>query len=444
MMDQSAAMVSHTEKVNKIAGQLQERKSSAPLSLKKKTVSHEVPKPKDKRHSDEKVDISDLDEIIFIDPENRVCIAEPAVTFEKLVDATLKHKLVPLVVPEFRTITIGGAVAGCSIESMSFKAGGFHDNCFEYEVVTAKGEVLICTPDNEHQLLFQMMNGTFGTLGIITQLKFRLVPAQAFVKVVYEKYKTLDEYQAAIWTHYMKKDVDFMDGIIHTPEEYVLSLGYFVAEAPYTHHYNWMGVYYQSTLKREEDYLKTPEYFFRYNKGVTNVYPKSFPLRLLFGKFVHSGSTLKFAKTFRKVLPQSIIPLTVDLFLPFSKMEEFMEWYKKEIKHFPLWCVPYKIVHRYEWISDEFFKKVEDELFLDIALYGMKREDPEHYHRIIEKKLVELGAIKTLISTNLYSEQEFWEIWNKKNYDLVKQKTDPDNIFRGLYEKTCRAFRGLD
>ena len=111
---------------------------------------------------------------------------------------------------------------------------------------------------------------------------------------------------------------------------------------------------------------------------------------------------------------------------------------------FPLWCVPYKIVHRYEWISDEFFKKVEDDLFLDIALYGMKREDPEHYHRIIEKKLVELGAIKTLISTNLYSEQEFWEIWNKKNYDLVKQKTDPDNIFRGLYEKTCRASRGLD
>ena len=230
-MDQSAAMVSHTEKVNKIAGQLQERKSSAPLSLKKKTVSHEVPKPKDKRHSDEKVDISDLDEIIFIDPENRVCIAEPAVTFEKLVDATLKYKLVPLVVPEFRTITIGGAVAGCSIESMSFKAGGFHDNCFEYEVVTAKGEVLICTPDNEHQLLFQMMNGTFGTLGIITQLKFRLVPAQAFVKVVYEKYKTLDEYQAAIWTHYTQKDVDFMDGIIHTPEEYVLSLGHFVEKA---------------------------------------------------------------------------------------------------------------------------------------------------------------------------------------------------------------------
>jgi hypothetical protein len=69
----------------------------------------------------------------------------------------------------------------------------------------------------------------------------------------------------------------------------------------------------------------------------------------------------------------------------------------------------------------------------------MRRKNPEHYYRIIEKKLIELGTIKTFISTNLYSEKEFWKICNKKNYGLVKSKTDPDNIFRGFYEKTCRA-----
>ena len=52
---------------------------------------------------------------------------------------------------------------------------------------------------------------------------------------------------------------------------------------------------------------------------------------------------------------------------------------------------------------------------------------------------MELGAIKTLISTNLYSEKEFWSIWNKKNYDFVKNQTDPDNIFMNLYEKMCMA-----
>ena len=58
-------------------------------------------------------------------------------TFVDLVAATLRHGLVPIVVPELKTITIGGAVAGCSIESMSFRYGGFHDTCLEYEVITA-------------------------------------------------------------------------------------------------------------------------------------------------------------------------------------------------------------------------------------------------------------------------------------------------------------------
>jgi len=73
----------------------------------------------------------------------------------------------------------------------------------------------------------------------------------------------------------------------------------------------------------------------------------------------------------------------------------------------------------------------------------MRRKDPLPYYRIIEKKIFELGAIKTHISINLYSEDEFWRIWNKKNFEEVKHVTDPDNILRGLHEKTCRAARGL-
>lgn len=437
-------MLSHEEKVSRVAQQLKERKSTAPLTLKKKAVSHEVPKPFDKRHSDKKLDISDLDEIIQIDKERRFCIAEPGVTFSKVVDATIKYGVAPVVVPELKTITVGGAVAGCSIESMSYKFGGFHDSCLEYEVVTAKGDVLICTPDNENQLLFQMLHGTFGTLGIITRLKFRLIPVKPFVKITYEKYRSLEEYKEAIWGHYIKKDTDFMDGIIHSPEEYVLSTGNFIDKAPYTHNYDWMSVYYLSTATRREDYLKTPDYFFRYNKGVTNVYPKSLLGRILFGWFINSNVTLSAANRFRKFMPSNIIPITVDTFIPFSRMDEFMDWFKKEVNHFPLWCVPYKIVRKYEWISDEFLKNVKDELFLDIAIYGMHRDNPKHYYRIIEEKLIELGGIKTLISTNLYSEKEFWSIWNKENYAFVKRQTDPENIFRNLYEKMCRASRGLD
>lgn len=435
-------MPTHEQKVNRIAKQLKERRSTAPVSLKKKAVSHEVPKPEDKRHLDEKIDVSDLNNVLQIDREKRVCIAEPGVTFVDLVTATMEYNLVPIVVPELKTITIGGAVAGCSLESMSYKYGGFHDTCLEYEIITALGEVLTCTPDNENSLLFQMAHGTFGTLGIISKLKFRLVPAKAFVKVSYEKYNSLEDYKSAIWQHFQNQDIDFMDGIIHSPTECVLSLGSFVDQVPYTHCYDWTRVYYKSTAARKEDYLKTPDYFFRYDRGVTNVTPKSFLGRLILGKFIDSTRMLKIVDSLRRLIPADMIPITVDTFIPFSKFSEFMEWYEQEVNFFPLWCVPYK-ARCYEWISPDLYNKTKDTLFLDIAIYGMKRKPGKNYYQMIEDELLKIGGIKTLISGNYYTEEDFWKTWNKDNYYKVKRITDPNNIFRDLYTRTCKITRGL-
>jgi len=437
-------MKTHEQKVSRIVNQLKERKSTTPVSFKKKAVSHEVPKPEDKRHLDEKIDISDLNEIIHIDPDKRICIAEPGVTFVDLVDMTMKYGLVPIIVPELKTITIGGAVAGCSLESMSYKYGGFHDTCLEYEIITATGDVIISTPDNKHSLVFQMVNGTFGTLGIISKLKFKLIPAKPFVKVIYESYTNLEDYKSAIWSHYIGKDVDFMDGIIHSPKEYVLSLGNFVNEAPYTHNYDWMRIYYLSTKKRKEDYLKTQDYFFRYDRGVTNVSFKSFLGRLIFGKLVNSTNVLKIFEKFRSFIPADKIPVTLDMFIPFSRSSDFFRWYNKEINFYPLWCVPYKKGRRYEWLSPNLFKQTHDNLFLDIAIYGMKKRRDMNYYKILEDGIMKVGGFKPLISTNYYSESDFWKIWNKENYYEVKRKTDPNNIFRDLYTKTCKTMRGLN
>ena len=79
----------HARKVARVSEQLRRRKSTAPLSRQKRVVSHQVPKVHDKKHTDEKIDLLDFDEIIEIDPERRICIAEPGVPFCRLVDRTL-------------------------------------------------------------------------------------------------------------------------------------------------------------------------------------------------------------------------------------------------------------------------------------------------------------------------------------------------------------------
>jgi FAD/FMN-containing dehydrogenase len=434
--------MAHADKVARIAAQLRAHAGDRPVSLRKKAVSHQVPKHGDLRHRDDKIDVGDLTEILEIDPERRIGVAESGVTFVDLVEATLAHGLVPIVVPELKTITIGGAVAGCSIESMSFVHGGFHDTCLAYEVITGTGEVLECTPDNEHRDVFQMVHGTFGTVGIVAKLTFRLVPAKRYVKLEYERHTTLASYQESIARHADARDIDFMDGIIHSPRLYVLAVGRFVDRAPYTNRYDWVKVYYRSTAERTEDYLTTTHYFFRYDRGVTNVRPKSFVARLLFGRWMASSQWLRIGQKFHFLLRTDKPTITLDVFVPFSKVPDFLEWYEREFGFFPLWCVPYRRVHDYEWLAPAYWKRIEDGMFLDLAIYGMKQRGDKNYHRVMEEKLREIGGIKTLIAHNYYPEDEFWSIWNKAGYDAVKARTDPRNLFRDLYTKMCKAAMG--
>ena len=431
---EAATAARHARKVERIVAQLRAHQGDQPVSLRKRSVSHQVPKAHDLRRHDDKIDIGDLTEVLAIDPVRRICVAESGVTFVDLVTATMKHGLVPIVVPELKTITIGGAIAGCSIESMSFKAGGFHDTCLEYEVVAATGEVLTCTPANEHALVFEMVHGTFGTLGILTRLTFHLI---------YERHPTLAAYLAAIDRHATAADVDFIDGIIHSPTLWVLCLGRFVDDAPYRSRYDWVKVFWQSTAARKDDYLTTPDYFFRYDRGVTNVRPRSLIGRLLFGKLLSSTQWLWIADKVHWALPDERPTITLDVFVPFRKVPEFMAWYQREFRFFPLWCVPYRVVKNYPWLEDALHPPPGDNLYLDLAIYGMKqRDDGRNYHRMMEEQLTELGGFKTLIAHNYYPEPEFWTIWNRRTYDEVKQRTDPKNLLRDLYAKTCKAAMG--
>jgi FAD binding domain-containing protein len=422
---------------------LKSRRLDRPVSLKKRAVSHQVPKAGDLKYSDDRIDVSELDAILVIDRGRRVCVAEAGATFADVVAATLPLGLAPVIVPELKTITVGGAVSGCSIESMSFVRGGFHDTCIEYEVVTAKGEVLTCTPDNEHRLLFHMMHGSFGTLGILTRLTFKLIEARPFVHVEHHRYDRIDQYQQAIAAHAETRDVDFLDGIIHAPDELVLTSGRFVERAPYTHRYDWLRAFHESTRTRGEDYLCARDYYFRYDRGVTNVHPKSLLGRLLFGKLLGSTQVLRAAEKLRWLLPADHPDVTLDVFVPMGRVAAFMDWYQREIGFFPLWCVPYRRVQHYPWLSDEFYARTGETLFLDLAIYGLRQPPGKNYHAIIEQKLLEIGGLKTLISHNYFSEPDFWRIFNKRAYDDMKALTDPDNIFRDLYTKTCLASRGL-
>ncbi len=76
--DKRAVVDRHRDKVTQIVQQLKAHDGTRPVSLHKRSVSHQVPKAHDLRRHDDKIDVSDLTEILEIDPVRRICVPSPA------------------------------------------------------------------------------------------------------------------------------------------------------------------------------------------------------------------------------------------------------------------------------------------------------------------------------------------------------------------------------
>src|SRR6476469_278905 len=89
-----------------------------------------------------RLDVSAFSGVLTVDPEARTADVLGMTTYEDLVDAVLPYGLMPLVVPQLKTITLGGAVTGLGIESSSFHHGLPHESVIEMEIITGAGEIV--------------------------------------------------------------------------------------------------------------------------------------------------------------------------------------------------------------------------------------------------------------------------------------------------------------
>lgn len=325
---------------------------------------------------------------------------------------------------------------------MSFRHGGFHDSCLACELVTGTGEVVRCSPEQRPEL-FHLVHNSFGTLGILTALTFRLVPAQPYVRTQYVKFASFEGLMKAVERQFEQPEADFMDAIVHSPIECVLCLGTFVDHAPYTSRYR-RRPFYRSTLQREWDFFRTPDYFFRYDADlhwIARRYGLENPvLRFLAGPFLLGSSRmLRLANRLPFLSGDPQRPdVTADVFIPYSRIRDFFGWYLGSFFHFPLWVVPYRIDRMYPWVNPQHVAGVEDRLFIDCAIYGFRQTGERDWFRELERKVAELHGVKALITHNRYTPEEFWRIFNRPLYERVKAEVDPRGLFPDLYTKMHR------
>ena len=120
-------------------------------------------------------------------------------TYEDLVDATLPHGLMPLVVPQLRTITLGGAVTGLGIESTSFRNGLPHESVLELDVLTGAGEIVTARPRRASTpTCSAAFPNSLGSLGYATRLRIELQPVRRYVALRNIRFTRLEELTDAI------------------------------------------------------------------------------------------------------------------------------------------------------------------------------------------------------------------------------------------------------
>jgi FAD/FMN-containing dehydrogenase len=397
-----------------------------------------------------KIDVRDFNRVLAVNPAEGWVEVEGMTPYATLVDATLEHGTMPCVVPQLKSITIGGAVSGLGIESSSFRHGLVHETIDEMDVLLATGDVVTCSPDNEHRDLFHGLPNSYGTLGYVLKLKARTLPVTGLVRLRHHRHDRPASFFADLAAK-CNSDADFVDGVIFGPNEFYVTEAHHVASAPATSDYTFQSIYYTSIRERQEDFLTTRDYLWRWdsdwfwcskNLGLQN------PLlrRLMGRRYLNSVTYTKIMRwnarhdwtgkldRLRGLHSESVIQ---DICIPIQRAGEFLEFLVDSIGIFPIWTCPARHVNT--TAPTPLFRMNEDTLYVDFGFWdvikGRTYYEPGHFNRLIEQKTAELGGAKSLYSESYYDRAQFWSIYNEPCYRALKQKYDPQGRLKDLYEK---------
>lgn len=400
-----------------------------------------------------KIDVRNFNRVLVIDPKNLTATVEGMTTYETLVTECLKYSCLPTVVPELKSITVGGALSGCAIESSSFAFGLVHETIQEFELLLGDGTTIICNPENEYRELFYAFPNSYGTLGYALKIKLQLVPAKKYVKIVHRSFKNPKEYFSELHrlcsenkhTHH----VNYIEGVIFDTDKNYLTLGKFTDDVPFVNDYTYKKIYYRSIPKRQEDYLTANDYIWRWDTDwfwCSKFFFMQNPItRLLLGKWLLKSTAFWrmrnianhnfILKNLVSLAQRNTEAVIQDVQIPIQHAEEFLTFFHEHIGIKPVWICP-TMPYRNDKTFN-FYPMDKETLYINFGFWDVvpTTQEDGYYNRLLEAKVKELKGFKGLYSNVYYSEDEFWNIYDKEKYFHLKKKYDPTNRFKNLYQK---------
>jgi FAD/FMN-containing dehydrogenase len=406
------------------------------------------------------LDVSAFGHVLRVSPAERTAVVGGMTTYEDLAAATLRHGLMPLVVPQLKTITLGGAVSGLGVESSSLRSGMPHESVLEMEILTGDGKVVTAAPGNEHSALYYGFPNSYGTLGYALSLTIELEPVKPFVHLRHFRFTDPEQCMQAVTQvaaegSYRGHRADFIDGTAFALDELFLTVGTFSDVAPWRSDYTRERIYYQSIRGPEEDFLTIGDYLWRWDTDwfwcsrpfgvqrplVRRMWPRRYRRSDVYRRLVAFDRRHKLTAALdaRRGAPASEAVIQ-DVEIPVERAAAFLEFFLSDVGMSPVWMCPLRLRGEQTW---PLYPMRPGQAYVNFGFWGTVALPPGksdgYYNRRVEDKVTELGGHKGLYSTSFYSKEEFWALYNGPEYTGLKRAYDPQGRLADLYEKCVRG-----
>jgi hypothetical protein len=415
-----------------------------------------------------------LNQLLEIDPVQCTARVEPGMTMEQLASACLPFGLMPAVVPEFKGISVGGAINGAALESTSHRYGQFNDCCLGYEVLLGDGQVEQVTPGKnpEH---FYAMSGSYGTLGFLLSADIKLVPAKDWIKVSYVPFRSVEE---AI--DFMRKRIqasdstEMMEAIVFDQKKSVVIYGSHVSEIEaeklpkrrFGRFWDPWFFGHAASTKHHQEAIPIRDYLFRHDRGAfwmggfgtypslllrywihrlgwtkndqgSHLVPKS-PgalYRYLFGWLAASRSLYSSLYQASEWVEKNFV--IQDFYLPEDSAAAFANRVLDKYAICPLWLCPVKPTQTPQIFSPHY--QPDQKLLFNVGVYGIPfASDGPSAVRDLEEALLALRGKKMLYSHTYLSQDEFWSIYPYDSYRKMRQRFCLEGLIPDITDKLLK------
>lgn len=414
------------------------------------------------------LDVSGLDHVISVDTESATADVAGMCTYENLVAATLPYGLAPKVVPQLKTITLGGAVTGLGIESTSFRNGLPHESVLEIDILTGDGAIVTATPDNEYSDLFYGFPNSYGTLGYSVRLKIELDRVKPFVALRHLRFHDLITMQSTMDAivcdgTFEGERINYLDGVVFSAGESYLTLGRQTDEPGPVSDYTGMDIYYRSIQHKRSDRLTIGDYLWRWdtdwfwcsrafgaqNPRIRRLWPKRLLRSSFYWKLIGYDHRYNIGDRLnaRKGLPPTE-RVVQDIEVPIENTTAYLEWFLKHVPIEPLWLCPLRLRDGGPSADNAdpqrpwpLYPLEPDRTYVNIGFWSgvpVTPGDPGHTNKLIEREVAKLDGHKSLYSESFYTPEEFDQLYGGENYRLLKKRYDPNGRLLDLYAKAVK------